>query len=83
VRRLAAWGGLVAASIAAATLAPRRLLGERQALEQLLLGRPLADTLRWSTATDGHLSWRRPAAVSGGSEAMAGGSVAVPQAPAP
>ncbi len=83
VRRLAAWGGLVAASIAAATLAPRRLLGERQPLEQLLLGLPLADTLRWSTAADGRLDWRRPAAVAGGSAAMAGGSEAVPQAPTP
>jgi N-acetylglucosamine-6-phosphate deacetylase len=76
VRRLASWGGLVPASIAAATLAPRRLLGERQPLEQLLLGRPLADTLRWSTAADGRLDWRRP-------HAVAGGSASVPPAPAP
>ena len=59
VRRLAGWSGLVPASIAAATLAPRRLLGERRPLEQLLLGRPLEDSLRWSTA-DGSLRWRRP-----------------------
>lgn len=76
VRRLAGWGGLVPASIAAATLAPRRLLGERQPLEQLLLGRPLADTLRWSIAADGRLDWRRPDTVAGRRET-------VPQAPAP
>jgi N-acetylglucosamine-6-phosphate deacetylase len=76
VRRLAGWGGRVDASIAAATLAPRRLLGERRPLEQLLLGRPLAATLRWSTAADGRLTWRRPSAESGGSEP-------VPLAPAP
>lgn len=76
VRRLAGWGGRVDASIAAATLAPRRLLGERRPLEQLLLGRPLADSLRWSEAADGRLNWRRPSAGSGGSGA-------VPQAPPP
>ncbi|MBM5822749.1 MAG: N-acetylglucosamine-6-phosphate deacetylase [Cyanobacteria bacterium K_Offshore_surface_m2_011] len=65
VRRLAGWSGLVPASIAAATLAPRRLLGERQPLEQLLLGRSLADSLRWSTAADGRLDWRRPEAAAG------------------
>ncbi len=64
VRRLAGWGGRVPTSIAAATLAPRRLLGERRPLEQLLLGRPLGDTLRWSTADDGSLRWRRPATVA-------------------
>ncbi|KEF42521.1 MAG: N-acetylglucosamine-6-phosphate deacetylase [Cyanobium sp. CACIAM 14] len=58
VRRLAGWSGLAGTSIAAATLAPRRVLGERKTLEQLLLGRPLADTLRWS-AGDGGLRWRR------------------------
>ncbi len=63
VRRLAGWSGQVAASIAAATLAPRRLLGERRRLEQLLLGQPLGDTLRWSTAADGRLQWRRPVTV--------------------
>ncbi|WP_216904035.1 N-acetylglucosamine-6-phosphate deacetylase [Synechococcus sp. CCY 9618] len=60
VRRLAGWGGLEGASIAAATLAPRRVLGDTRPLEQLLLGRALGDTLRWST-TDGRLQWRRPA----------------------
>ncbi len=70
VRRLASWSGLVAASIVAATLAPRRLLGERRPLEQLLLGRPLGDTLRWSTA-DGSLHWRRPDTAVSGSQGVA------------
>ncbi|WP_323357866.1 N-acetylglucosamine-6-phosphate deacetylase [Cyanobium gracile] len=76
VRRLAGWSGLLPASIAAATLAPRRLLGERRPLEQLLLGRPLGDTLRWSTAEDGSLRWRRPNTAAGGRETVA-------QAPTP
>lgn len=66
VRRLAGWGGLVPASIAAATLAPRRLLGERRPPEQLLTGLPLADTLRWSQGQGGRLDWRRPAAAAVG-----------------
>ncbi|MCP9833868.1 MULTISPECIES: N-acetylglucosamine-6-phosphate deacetylase [unclassified Cyanobium] len=75
VRRLAGWSGLVPASIAAATLAPRRLLGERRPLELLLLGMPLGDTLRWSTA-DGSLRWRRP-------DTAAGEPQGVPLAPTP
>ncbi len=59
VRRLAGWSGQERASIAAATLVPRRVLGESRPLEQLLVGRPLVDTLRWSSV-DGSLQWRRP-----------------------
>ena len=70
VRRLAGWSGRPQGAIAAATLAPRRLLGERRPLEQLLLGRPLGDTLRWSTA-DGGLHWRRPDTAASGPQGLA------------
>ncbi|QVL53194.1 MAG: N-acetylglucosamine-6-phosphate deacetylase [Cyanobium sp. M30B3] len=59
VRRLASWGVPAEQAIAAATLTPRRVLGDRRSATALLLGRPLGDTLRWSASTDG-LSWRRP-----------------------
>jgi N-acetylglucosamine-6-phosphate deacetylase len=53
VRRLALWSGDADGAIAAATLHPRRLLGDHRPIEALLLGLPLADTLRWSgTASD-------------------------------
>jgi len=53
VRRLARWSGDADGAIAAATLHPRRLLGDHRPIEALLLGLPLADTLRWSgTASD-------------------------------
>jgi N-acetylglucosamine-6-phosphate deacetylase len=58
VRRLASWGVPAEQAIAAATLTPRRVLGDRRSATELLLGRPLGDTLRWSASTDG-LSWRR------------------------
>jgi N-acetylglucosamine-6-phosphate deacetylase len=58
VRRLASWGVPAEQAIAAATLTPRRVLGERRSAAELLLGRPLDDTLRWSQASEG-LSWRR------------------------
>ena len=58
VRRLASWGAPAEQAIAAATLTPRRVLGDRRSATELLVGRPLGDTLRWSASTDG-LSWRR------------------------
>ena len=58
VARLARWSGQPERAIAAATVLPRRVLGERRPLEALLLGRPLDETLRWSRR-DGELSWRR------------------------
>ncbi|MDM7952433.1 MAG: N-acetylglucosamine-6-phosphate deacetylase [Cyanobium sp. CZS 25K] len=67
VRRLAGWSGQTPAAIAAATLAPRRLLGEHRPLEQLLLGQPLGNTLRWSAA-NGDLRWRRPETIPGGQQ---------------
>jgi N-acetylglucosamine-6-phosphate deacetylase len=60
VRRLARWGGDAEATIAAATVHPRRVLGDRRTIQELLLGRPLAETLRWSgSAAD--LQGQRPA----------------------
>ena len=60
VRRLAGWSGDAGRAIAAATVLPRRLLGEPAHAEQQLLGLPLAATLRWS-GDAGHLHWQRAA----------------------
>ncbi|MEY4430841.1 MAG: hypothetical protein RLZZ533_777 [Cyanobacteriota bacterium] len=60
VRRLAGWGGDPDQAIAAATVLPRRVLGQPRRIEGQLLGQPLGETLRWSgTAADLH--WRRAA----------------------
>jgi N-acetylglucosamine-6-phosphate deacetylase len=59
VRRLASWGAPPEQAIAAATLHPRRVLGERRPMQQQLLGRPLVECLRWS-GSGAELSWRRP-----------------------
>jgi N-acetylglucosamine-6-phosphate deacetylase len=62
-RRLACWSGRPEWAIAAATVLPRRVLGERRPLRELLLGRRLEDCLRWSAdgeAGEG-LNWRRAA----------------------
>ena len=55
--RLAHWSGRPERAIAAATVRPRRVLGETRSLPQLLLGRPLSDTLRWRQSEVG-LHWR-------------------------
>ncbi len=60
VVRLARWSGRPRQAIAAATLVPRWVLGDERPLRQALIGRPLADTLRWSLAS-GDLRWRRAA----------------------
>ena len=60
VRRLARWSGEPGAAIAAATVQPRRVLGEARPLADLLRGRPLAECLRWHQGPEG-LSWRRAA----------------------
>jgi len=60
VRRLASWGVPAEQAIAAATITPRRVLGERRRAAEVLLGRPLGDALRWSQSGAG-LSWRRAA----------------------
>ena len=55
VRRLARWGGDAEGTIAAATVHPRRVLGDLRPIQELLLGLPLAETLRWSgSAADLH-----------------------------
>jgi N-acetylglucosamine-6-phosphate deacetylase len=58
VRRLAHWGGEAEATIAAATVSPRRVLGDDRPIESLLLGLPLSETLRWSGASQS-LTWQR------------------------
>jgi N-acetylglucosamine-6-phosphate deacetylase len=57
VIRLARWGVPADQAIAAATLHPRRVLGERRPLQTLLPGRPLAACLRWTEKENG-LSWQ-------------------------
>ncbi|MEB3307382.1 MAG: N-acetylglucosamine-6-phosphate deacetylase [Cyanobacteriota bacterium] len=67
VRRLNSWGTPAEQAIAAATLVPRRVLGDVRPCRDQLLGMPLAETLRWS-ATENGLSWRRadrPAGLGG------------------
>ncbi|MCX5939912.1 MAG: amidohydrolase family protein [Cyanobium sp. LacPavin_0818_WC50_MAG_67_9] len=58
-RRLAQWTGDPARAIAAATVVPRRVLGDDRTLPELLLGTPLIETLRWRDGSEG-LIWRRP-----------------------
>jgi N-acetylglucosamine-6-phosphate deacetylase len=58
VRRLASWSGRPEWAIAAATVLPRRVLGERRPVQELLVGRRLQDCLRWSQA-GGELDWQR------------------------
>ncbi|MEB3348668.1 MAG: N-acetylglucosamine-6-phosphate deacetylase [Cyanobacteriota bacterium] len=54
--RLASWSGRPGWAIAAATVLPRRVLGEQRPIEQLLIGRPLATCLRWHESATG-LAW--------------------------
>jgi N-acetylglucosamine-6-phosphate deacetylase len=61
VRRLARWTGEPGRAIAAATVLPRRVLGDDRSLPQLLLGTPLVETLRWHEGAAG-LIWQRPGA---------------------
>jgi N-acetylglucosamine-6-phosphate deacetylase len=60
VRRLASWSGEAGQTIAAATLLPRRVLGDKRQIQELLLGRPLGHTLRWSGPAQ-DLRWTRAA----------------------
>ena len=60
VRRLVSWGGDADRAIAAATVLPRRTLGQPPTIEAQLLGQPLGETLRWS-GTGAELHWRRAA----------------------
>ena len=60
-RRLAAWSGEPGRAIAAATVLPRRVLGDQRDVRALLLGRPLAETLRWHGQDEGQLHWQAAA----------------------
>jgi N-acetylglucosamine-6-phosphate deacetylase len=56
-RRLARWSGRPGLAIAAATLLPRRVLGDRRNADALLRGRSVRECLRWSEAR-GALDWQ-------------------------
>ena len=60
VKRLASWGGVPERAIAAATVLPRQVLGDGRSVEQMLVGTPLPETLRWHEGATG-LEWLRPA----------------------
>jgi N-acetylglucosamine-6-phosphate deacetylase len=64
VRRLARWSGESGRAIAAATVLPRRVLGDQRSCEAMLIGTPLRETLRWREQPSG-LSWQRPAGAAG------------------
>jgi N-acetylglucosamine-6-phosphate deacetylase len=57
VRRLATWSGEPGRAIAAATVLPRRVLGDHRDARALLLGRPLEHSLRWKQ-TGEDLRWQ-------------------------
>lgn len=61
VKRLAGWGAPPERAIAAATVLPRRVLGDPRGVAALLVGTPLAACLRWSVTPTAGLGWRRPA----------------------
>jgi hypothetical protein len=48
-----------AAAIRAATVLPRRQLGDLRPVEQQLLGMAWVDTLKWQLDADNKLSWQR------------------------
>ena len=58
--RLAGWTGDDGAAIRAATVVPRRVLGDLRSPAELLIGQPLAETLRWHRPAAGPLGWHRP-----------------------
>ncbi|SBO44891.1 amidohydrolase family protein [Cyanobium sp. NIES-981] len=58
VRRLAGWGAAPEQAIAAATITPRRVLGDDRDTAAMLVGTPLNETLRWRQGSDG-LRWQR------------------------
>lgn len=60
VRRLGLWSGEPGRAIAAATVLPRRWLGDRRPLPVLLRGRRLDHCLRWQEGREGP-SWRTAA----------------------
>ena len=56
--RLARWSGRPERAIAGSTVLPRRVLGDQRPVDQLLLGQPLVECLRWHEGSEG-LDWRR------------------------
>ena len=56
VKRLARWNGEPGAAIWAATVAPRRVIGAADSIEDALIGKPLAELLRWSLQAS-ELEW--------------------------
>jgi N-acetylglucosamine-6-phosphate deacetylase len=67
VVRLSRWSGRPERAIAAATVTPRRVLGDRRGVAELLRGRALGDCLRWSGAADA-LRWRNAAEAAADSD---------------
>lgn len=61
VRRLTSWGAPPERAIAAATVLPRRVLGDQRDPAAMLLHSPLGEALRWRRQADGVLNWRRAA----------------------
>jgi len=59
VVRLAGWSGEPGRAIAAATVLPRRVLGDDRPVEEMLVGLPLNETLRWSPGSGRTLGWAR------------------------
>ena len=60
VKRMARWGAAPERAIAAATVLPRQVLGDGRRVEEMLVGTPLGETLRWRLDAE-ELHWRRPA----------------------
>jgi N-acetylglucosamine-6-phosphate deacetylase len=60
VRRLASWGVRPEQAIAAATITPRRVLGDQRSTAELLLNMPLNEGLRWRSLRE-ILHWNRAA----------------------
>ncbi len=56
VKRLARWSGDPGAAIWSATVAPRRVIGKAQTIDEALIGQPLTDQLRWTMAGE-ELHW--------------------------
>ena len=56
VKRLARWSGDPGAAIWGATVAPRRVIGKAQTIDEALIGQPLTDQLRWTLAGE-ELHW--------------------------
>ena len=60
VKRLASWNGEPGAAIWGATVAPRRVIGAADSIDDALIGKPLAELLRWSLQSS-ELEWSRAA----------------------